>query len=160
MQYFCYYASPFGRMRLASDGDSLTGLWFCGQKYDGIFLTPDAILDPYVPVFRLTADWLDAYFKGRAPQAMDIPINPQGSVFQQRVWDELRRIPYGTSVTYGDIARRIHSAGRAVGAAVGHNPIAIIIPCHRVVGVNGKMVGYAGGLSRKQRLLALERCVA
>lgn len=157
MQYYCYYESPLGRICLASDGDSLVGLWFCGQKYDCATLTANAILNADAAVFRLTADWLDAYFAGHAPDATDIPVNPSGTPFQRRVWDQLRQIPYGTCMTYGQLAARVHSASRPVGAATGRNPISIIIPCHRVVGARGKLVGYAGGIMRKEKLLALEQ---
>ena len=157
MQYYCYYESPLGRIRLASDGNSLVGLWFCGQKFDGAALSADAVSMADLPVFRLTSDWLDAYFAGRAPDAMDIPVNPAGTLFQRRVWDQLRQIPHGTCMTYGQLAARVHCTARPVGAAIGRNPISIIIPCHRVVGARGKLVGYAGGIMRKEKLLALEQ---
>ena len=117
-----------------------------------------------LPVFIKVKKWLERYFNGENPSIKELPLAPQGNDFRQRVWDILCKIPYGETVTYGDIAKEIaNSLGRksmsaqAVGGAVGHNPISILIPCHRVIGVNGSLTGYAGGIERKKALLKLER---
>lgn len=155
------YESPLGRLTLASDGASLTGLWLEGQKYYGHTLEKDAARRP-APVFGAVKKWLDAYFRGEAPR-VDLPLAPIGSAFRRRVWDILLAIPYGEVTTYGAIARRLAEAdgkagfsAQAVGGAVGHNQISIIIPCHRVVGADGSLTGYAGGIEKKRWLLGLE----
>lgn len=158
------YASPLGPMTLASDGEALTALWFDGQQYAP---TPSAPrTNPALPVFRKTKDWLDCYFGGGRP-AFVPPVRLHGTPFRQAVWELLRQIPYGETVTYKDIAlqmARLNPTGRmsaqAVGGAVGHNPVSILVPCHRVVGTDGSLTGYAGGLHRKQWLLALEQGTA
>lgn len=154
--------TPLGQILLASDGDALTGLWFEGQKYfaRGIAKTAE---ERYLPVFDQTADWLDGYFSGAVP-AFTPPLAPAGSPFQHAVWDILLKIPYGSTVTYGGIAdtlrsRGIRASAQAVGGAVGHNPISIIIPCHRVLGSDGSLTGYAGGLDKKTALLKLEGAI-
>lgn len=161
MQYTASYESPLGGMCLAADENGLTGLWFDGQKYFGQGLCPEHE-ERELSVFRDVKRWLDIYFSGQEPGFMP-PIHLIGTPFQCAVWKILRDIPYGQTRTYGEIAGHIAAAkgtfsmsAQAVGGAVGHNPISIIIPCHRVVGANGSLTGYAGGLEKKRRLLSLE----
>ena len=155
MLFLTHYASPLGPILLAADETGLTGLWFEAQKYFPSFLGVD-YQEKETPVLTETARWLDVYFSGKDPGFLP-PLHPQGSPFRQTVWDILLTIPRGQTMTYGEIARRlgVHSA-QAVGGAVGHNPISILIPCHRVVGSDGSLTGYAGGFDRKTRLLQLE----
>jgi methylated-DNA-[protein]-cysteine S-methyltransferase len=162
MIYFCEYESPVGMLTLASDGAAICGLWICGQKYFGAGLLDGATKDAHADGLPEFKQWLDAYFAmpGIAPQ-IDVPIAPIGSEFRQAVWRELLKIPYGQTTTYGEIAKALQADGIkaapiAVGGAVGHNPISIIIPCHRVLGANGSLTGYAGGLDKKTWLLAHE----
>ena len=156
MEYISTYQSPLGGVTLSSDGESLTGLWFDGQKYFAATLSQSHKAAD-LPVFRQTARWLDIYFQGLAPDFTP-PLTPRGSPFRQAVWDELLRIPYGETVTYGDIAKKLGvRSAQAVGGAVGHNPISIIIPCHRVLGAKNDLTGYAGGLEKKAFLLTLEQ---
>ena len=162
MDYVHHYVSPLGTMTLASDGQSLIGLWFDGQKHFACNLEEDAE-EKDLPVFEETVRWLDIYFGGNAPGFVP-SLAPRGTPFQKEVWDILLTIPYGKTMTYGDIAQILGKrrdfakmSAQAVGGAVGHNPISLIIPCHRVVGANGKLTGYAGGLDRKAKLLSLER---
>lgn len=204
MRYLREWDSPLGKIRLASDGEHLTGLWFVGQKYD-YRLQPEDVVLPGEPgadwtggkgidecadesadmdrngeldtaqiadngvegasyIFDRTQEWLERYFAGKKPSPEELPLHPEGTVFRQMVWRELLHIPYGQVTTYGSLAKAVvRKMGRetmsaqAVGQAVGHNPISIIIPCHRVVGANGSLTGYAGGLDRKIRLLELEK---
>ena len=154
-QYRARMDTPLGRMTATGDGIALTGLWFDGQAHFPDLR--DTVPDAEQPVFRRTAEWLAAYFAGVQPDS-DIPLAPAGTAFRQAVWAVLRTVPYGTTVTYGAIAAQLaapHGA-QAVGRAVGHNPVSLLIPCHRVVGANGALTGYAGGLARKAQLLALE----
>lgn len=155
MLFLTHYASPLGPILLAADETGLTGLWFEGQKYFPSFLGVD-YQEKETPILTETVRWLDVYFSGKDPGFLP-PLHPQGSPFRQTVWDILLTIPRGQTMTYGEIARRlgVHSA-QAVGGAVGHNPISILIPCHRVVGSDGSLTGYAGGVERKARLLQLE----
>lgn len=155
MLFLTHYASPLGPILLAADETGLTGLWFEGQKYFPSFLGVD-YQEKETPILTETVRWLDVYFSGKDPDILP-PLHPQGSPFRQAVWDILLTIPRGQTMTYGEIARRlgVHSA-QAVGGAVGHNPISILIPCHRVVGSDGSLTGYAGGVERKARLLQLE----
>jgi len=147
-------------LTLASDGESLIGLWLEGQKYFAAGLEPDAQNTFSLPVFRETAAWLERYFSGQRPPDLP-PLALQGSKFRQAVWKKLLEIPYGQTRSYGELAEALSSSPRAVGGAVGHNPISILIPCHRVVGAHGSLTGYAGGVERKQFLLELERdCLA
>ena len=154
------YQSPLGRILLAAEAGKLVGLWFEGQKY---FLgtLPEAPLPGSDPVFEETERWLDAYFASRDPGPLP-PTAPRGSEFRQRVWASLADIPYGQVTTDGAIAKELEKltgrrqSARAVGGAVGHNPISIILPCHRVVGTNGSLTGYAGGVEIKRALLSLE----
>ncbi len=152
------YASPVGELTLASDGTALTGLWLEGQKYfggtSGEELVPG---QPDLPVFQAARAWLDRYFTGEKPSPAELTLAPAGTPFQRAVWEKLQTIPYGAVTTYGALARELGGASpRAVGSAVGRNPISIIIPCHRVVGADGSLTGYAGGVERKQRLLTHE----
>ena len=204
MRYLREWNSPLGKIRLASDGEHLTGLWFAGQKYD-YRLQPEDVVLPGEPgadqtvgkgidecadesadtgrngkldaeqiadngvegasyIFDRTQEWLERYFAGGKPSPEELSLRPEGTVFRQMVWRELLHIPYGQVTTYGSLAKAVaREMGRetmsaqAVGQAVGHNPISIIIPCHRVVGANGSLTGYAGGLDRKIRLLELEK---
>ena len=163
MFYKTNYASPIGSVTLASDGKNIVGLWFEGQKYYGGSIKDEMTVDDTLPAFSAAKKWLDRYFNGARPPASKLPIRPLGSDFRREVWKILCEIPYGEYTTYGDIANKIAVAmnkprmsARAVGGAVGHNPISIIIPCHRVIGANGKLTGYAGGIDKKIKLLQLE----
>lgn len=161
MQYTSLYASPLGDILLAADDAGLTGLWFVGQK-DFARGLEDAHEARETPLLAEAKRWLDVYFSGREPDFMP-PVHLIGTPFQQEVWAILREIPYGGTTTYKGIAARIaqrrglaQMAAQAVGGAVGRNPISIFVPCHRVIGTNGSLTGYAGGLERKQKLLKLE----
>ena len=155
MLFLTHYVSPLGPILLAADETGLTGLWFEAQKYFPSFLGVD-YQEKETPVLTETVRWLDVYFSGKDPGFLP-PLHPQGSPFRQTVWDILLTIPRGQTMTYGEIARRLGvCCAQAVGGAVGHNPISILIPCHRVVGSDGSLTGYAGGLDRKTRLLQLE----
>lgn len=162
MIYICKYESPIGSLTAASNGAALTGLWFDGQKYFGSTLTEE-YEERELPVFAKTKDWLDLYFYGENPDFMP-PLAVIGSDFRKSVWNILRQIPYGQTMTYGEIAKKMarqmgtaQMSAQAVGAAVGRNPISILIPCHRVVGSNGSLTGYAAGIDKKSALLALEK---
>lgn len=160
MMYYAEIQSPLGTMTAASDGTALTGLWFENQKYFGSCLGSDAVRREDLPVFEDLRRWLGEYFSGKIP-AETPALRPAGTDFQQSVWAALRKIPRGTVTTYGKIAEELSGSGRrtsprAVGSAVGHNPISVLIPCHRVVGADGSLTGYAGGLERKTALLNLE----
>lgn len=155
------YHSPIGPLYLDTDGKSLTGLWMEGQKYFPNVPLQALNQKPDVPVFQETATWLDCYFSKKSLPPLP-PLAPKGSVFRQAVWEELLQIPYGKITTYKALAKAIGSSPRAVGGAVGHNPISILIPCHRVLGSmyrgkGGTLTGYAGGLERKRFLLNLEQ---
>jgi methylated-DNA-[protein]-cysteine S-methyltransferase len=156
MTLYTYYDSPVQPLLLTSDGTSLTGLYMVEHRH-GPEVGADWIEQPDALPFAETKRQLALYFAGQLTE-FDLPLAPQGTEFQQKVWQELRRIPYGATLSYGELARRIGSpnASRAVGLANGRNPISIIVPCHRVIGASGKLVGYGGGLSRKEILLALE----
>ena len=154
MEYISYYNSPIGDILLASDGEFLTGLWFVNQKYYAKNLNRDA-KEKSLEIFDLTRKWLDSYFEGNKP-SFNIPIKFIGTDFQVAIWQSLLKIPYGEFVTYGDLARILNTSPRAVGTAVGKNPISIIVPCHRVVGKNNSLTGYAGGIDKKEYLLKLE----
>jgi methylated-DNA-[protein]-cysteine S-methyltransferase len=161
MDYVHSIASPVGMLTLASDGESISGLWIEGQRYFKRTLEDD-VLEQNLPVFDAVKKWLAVYFSGLEPDFMP-PLKPRGTPFQRAIWDALSRIPYGTTTTYGELAEDYETKNkgkgtspRAVGGAVGHNPISILIPCHRVLGKNGGLTGYAGGLDRKLELLRLE----
>lgn len=161
MTFLQHYNSPLGGILLAADEIGLTGLWFDGQKYFARDL-PAEHVEQNTPVLSEAKRWLDIYFTGREPDFTP-PLHPIGSVFRQSVWEILLQIPYGQTTTYGEIARQLAAklglprmSAQAVGGAVGHNEISIIIPCHRVVGTNGSLTGYAGGIDKKVKLLELE----
>ena len=164
MQNITTNKSPLGQMTMASDGECLIGLWFDGQlRFASTINAGEAEENDTLPVFSQTKQWLDEYFSGKAPAFMP-PIRPQGTDFQQTVWQLLLKIPYGTTSTYRDIARKVAKergiatmSAQAVGGAVGRNPISIIVPCHRIIGTDGTLTGYAGGIERKEKLLSLER---
>lgn len=163
MYYTINYSSPIGSITLASDGENIVGLWMEGQKYYGGSIADEMMVKEDLPVFTSAKNWLDQYFDGARPVITDLPLAPIGGVFRQAVWKILCEIPYGECITYGDIAKRIAAqsnkssmSSQAVGGAVGHNPISIIIPCHRVVGANGSLTGYAGGIDKKIKLLEHE----
>lgn len=181
--YIDHYISPLGPITMASDGDALTGLWFDGQKYFGSSLPsvfckisedlagqkglqtnmPTSLLSEAPEVFRQTKCWLDQYFRGEKPDFIP-SVKFETTPFRRAVWEILLAIPYGQTIAYGEIARILTEekgmgkmSAQAVGGAVGHNPISIIVPCHRVVGSNGSLTGYAGGIERKAALLELEK---
>ena len=161
MIHTAHYDSPLGKILLAADGEGLTGLWFDGQKYFARTL-PKEYAESETPVLCEAKRWLDIYFSGREPDFTP-PLHPVGSAFQRAVWDALLHIPYGKTTTYGALAHsvaarlgRASMSVQAVGGAVGHNPVSLIIPCHRVVGADGSLTGYAGGIDKKVRLLKLE----
>lgn len=162
MVYTMQYDSPLGKILLAADEVGLTGLWFYGQKYFANYL-PEENREGKTPALDQAKKWLDIYFGGKEPNFTP-PLHPRGSDFRRAVWDILLKIPYGKTITYGDIARELAEkkgaakmSAQAVGGAVEHNEISIIIPCHRVVGTNGSLTGYAGGIDKKISLLTLER---
>ena len=157
-----HYASPLGDILLAGRGEGLIGLWIEGQKY---FLGSQTgeVIERETPILAQTKAWLDRYFSGGRPAISELTLAPDGSEFRQAVWEILRRIPYGETTTYGAIASELAArtgrtklSAQAVGGAVGHNPISIIVPCHRVVGAGGSLTGYAGGIDKKIWLLAHE----
>lgn len=161
MDYTHHYDSPLGGITLASDGTALTGLWFDGQKYFADALAPKHT-EKALPVFQEADRWLDIYFSGKAPEFTP-PLNMRTTPFRKAVWEILLTIPFGRTMTYGEIAQSIarsrglaRMSAQAVGGAVGHNSISLIIPCHRVVGTDGSLTGYAGGIDKKLRLLKLE----
>ncbi len=162
MQYISHYQSPIGGILLAADETGLTGLWFEGQKYFALYLDKEH-KEKEVPVFETAKRWLDIYFSGKEPD-FQVPLHFTGTDFQNEVWEILYSIPYGNTMTYGEIAKKIaekrglkRMSAQAVGGAVGHNEISIIVPCHRVVGSNGSLTGYAGGIEKKAELLKLEK---
>ena len=162
MDYIRHYDSPLGRILLAADGSGLTGLWFEGQRFYAETLSP-VHGEGTLPVLDQTAEWLDIYFSGAVPDFTP-PLHMRTTPFRRAVWEVLLTIPYGRTMTYGKIARILAEKGsparlspQAVGTAVGHNAISLIIPCHRVVGAGGRLAGYAGGLDKKARLLTLEK---
>ena len=161
MIFIQHYDSPMGGILLAADEVGLTGLWFDGQKYFACDLPAERI-ERNPSALSETGRWLDIYFTGKEPDFMP-PLHPIGSAFRQSVWKILLQIPYGQTTTYGEIARQLAEkqgrskmSAQAVGGAVGHNEISILIPCHRVVGTSGSLTGYAGGIDKKIRLLELE----
>ena len=165
MQYTTFYESPIGRMLLAADDTGLTGLWFEGQKYFARCLDRETE-EKELPIFAEAKRWLDIYFSGKEPDFTP-PLHFTGTDFQKEVWDILCAIPYGQTMTYGAIADQLakkrglsRMSAQAVGGAVGHNNLSIIVPCHRVVGSDGSLTGYAGGIERKTFLLNLENAKA
>ena len=161
MEYTAHYDSPLGGITLAGDGAALVGLWFDGQRHFADTLAPDHKEKP-LPVFDEAKRWLDLYFSGKDP-GFTPPLNMKGTPFRRAVWEILLTIPFGRTMTYVEISRILAArnglrrmSAQAVGGAVGHNPVSLIVPCHRVVGANGNLTGYGGGLDRKMHLLALE----
>ena len=159
--YTSVYSSELGDILLAADEIGLTGLWFFGQSYFADTLPAEQVAQE-TPILTQAREWLDEYFSGKEPDFTPT-LHPIGSPFRQAVWKLLLQIPYGQTTTYGEIARQLeklqnrpHMSAQAVGGAVGHNGISIIIPCHRVVGTKGSLTGYAGGLDKKMALLELE----
>lgn len=160
-QYICRYQSPLGPVTISGSESALTGLWFDGQKYFGSTLSGQTEERP-LPVFDQAKEWLDLYFAGKIPQFTP-PLAFHATPFRTAVWKILLEIPYGSTMTYGEIAGMIAKqtgretmSAQAVGGAVGHNPVSIIVPCHRVVGADKSLTGYAGGIDKKMKLLALE----
>lgn len=163
MYYKTQYASPLGEILLVADEKALVGLWIEGQKYFLGSFKEEICDDENAQILVKAKCWLDKYFAGEKPQINDLPLSPQGSDFAKSVWKILCEIPYGKTITYGEIAEKIAQSkgiekmsAQAVGGAVGHNPISIIIPCHRVVGIKGNLTGYAGGIDKKIKLLTHE----
>ncbi|MDO4545774.1 MAG: methylated-DNA--[protein]-cysteine S-methyltransferase [Bacillota bacterium] len=161
MQYISQYQSPMGDILLAADDTGLTGLWFEGQKYFALYLDENH-MEKELPVLTQTKKWLDVYFSGKEPD-FKVPLHFTGTDFQNDVWEILYSIPYGQTTTYGEIAKKLAAkrglkrmSAQAVGGAVGRNEISVIVPCHRVVGTNGSLTGYAGGIDKKIALLKLE----
>lgn len=161
MHYINHYNSPLGKITFASNGKELTGLWFNGQKYFASTLTKE-YEQKNLPVFEQTAKWLDIYFSGKNPDFTP-PLFLSSTSFRNEVWKILLTIPYGKIMTYGEIAKLMAEnrgvekmSAQAIGGAVGHNPISIIVPCHRVMGKNGSLTGYAGGVDIKEKLLKFE----
>ncbi len=161
MQYTTTYQSPVGDILLAADEVGLTGLWFEGEKYYALHLEKEHE-EKETPVLMEARRWLDVYFSGKEPDFMP-PLHMMGTPFQMEVWELLRKIPYGKTTTYGELAKQIAKqrglskmSAQAVGFAVGHNELSVIVPCHRVVGANGSLTGYAGGIDKKLKLLSLE----
>ncbi len=162
MDYTYHYTSPLGGITLASDGEFLTGLWFDGQKHFADTLSAENS-ESELPIFEQTIRWLDIYFSGKVPYFTP-PLKMRATPFAKAVWEIMLTIPYGETMTYGKIADRIakhkgieRMSAQAVGGAVGRNSISLIIPCHRVVGTNGSLTGYAGGIDKKIKLLTLEK---
>lgn len=165
MVYISRLSTPLGEMTAASDGENIVGLWFNGQKYfmAGVSAATER---GELQCFKRLENWLERYFGGENPPPNEIKITPDGSFFRKTVWKILTEIPYGKTASYGEIAKKAAESfgkerisARAVGGAVGHNPISIIIPCHRVLGAHGEIVGYAGGIDKKLKLLALEGAI-
>ena len=161
MQYTNKYQSQLGEITIASDEKGLTGLWFVGQKYYALYLDKENE-EKETKIIKDTKKWLDIYFSGKEPN-LKIPLHFTGTDFQNEVWEILYSIPYGKTMTYGEIANILakrkgikRMSAQAVGGAVGHNEISIIVPCHRVVGTNGSLTGYAGGIGKKIELLKIE----
>lgn len=163
MYYFVTYDSFVGKIYIVSDETHIAGLWLEGQKYFKAGLKEEPVRKPELPVLKEAVRWLEDYFAGRCPEISVLPLKPQGSEFRQIIWKILCEIPYGQTTTYGAIAKEAAKrmgkksmSAQAVGGAVGHNPISMIIPCHRVLGSDGSLTGYAGGLDKKIKLLQHE----
>ena len=163
MNYLTYYNSPVDKLTIASDGKRIIGLWLENQKYYLNGLTDKLIFKDDLPIFIKTKDWLDRYFSKKRPEIKELDLAISGSDFRKNVLKLLCEIPYGKTITCNELAKELAKkmnkktmSARAIGNAVGHNPISIIIPCHRVIGTNGKLTGYAGGLDKKIKLLTLE----
>ncbi len=163
MYYFTEITCPIRPLTALSDGKYLKGLWLAGQRYHCLDDFPGAVRRDELPLFDSLRGWLGRYFGGGRPGCRELPLAPEGSEFRRKIWDYLCDIPWGETVTYGDLAKRAaqsmgisRMSAQAVGGAVGHNPISIIIPCHRVIGADGGLTGYGGGLDVKRRLLDIE----
>ena len=163
MYYMTQCESPVGQITLASDGQNLVGLWLKGQKYFGDTVNEEMKTADDLDIFKATNNWLNRYFAGENPAISELALAPIGGTFRQEVWRLLCEIPYGEVTTYGEIARKVaekllktNMSAQALGGAVGHNPVSIVIPCHRVVGTNGSLTGYAGGVDKKIWLLTHE----
>lgn len=166
MTYYTEYETPIiGSLTLASDGDSIVGCWFDTDRYFGIGVDGPMQLKDNLRVFDQARNWLDRYFAGKTPDPRELPLAARATEFQKRVREAMLDIPYGTTTTYGAIAERIaretgrRQSARAVGGAVGHNPLCLIVPCHRVVGANGSLTGFGGGLDMKVKLLEHEHAM-
>lgn len=163
MIYKMSYDAPVGKLLLAEKDGALVGLWMEGQKYFLGSVKEDMEENKESTVLKQTVAWLERYFRGEKPQIKELPLAPVGSAFRKEIWEMLCEIPYGETTTYGELAKKIAKkrgiekmSAQAVGGAVGHNPISIVIPCHRVVGSDGGLTGYAGGIEKKRMLLELE----
>lgn len=163
MIYKTYYSSPIGKLLLASDGNNLNGLWIENQKYYPHKMINQLIDNENLEIFKEVKNWLDKYFKGEKVNINNLKLNPSGTKFQKEVWKVLCDISYGEITTYKEIAEKVainlnkaNMSAQAVGGAVGHNQISIIIPCHRVIGSDGNLTGYAGGIDKKIKLLQIE----
>lgn len=165
MYYQTEYSSPVGKMIIVCDGQQkhIVGLWIEGQKYFQATLSEEPAFGADIPVLQKAAKWLDAYFAGKNPAIAELPLAPKGGTFRQDVWKILCEIPCGSVTTYGEIAKKMAAkmgratmSAQAVGNAVAHNPISVMIPCHRVVGTNKSLTGYAGGIDKKIKLLEFE----
>ena len=157
-------SSPVGDLVLVSDGEYLTGLFILGQKYFMDGFSEELYENNDLEVFHIVEAWLKSYFAGANPSIKSLLLKPAGTNFRQIVWQELLNIPYGDTITYKELGKKVavrlgksSMSSQAIGGAVGHNPISIIIPCHRVIGTDGSLTGYAGGLDKKEYLLALEK---
>lgn len=164
MYYSMIYNSPIGDLTIVSDEENLIGLWIKNQKYFMNSSSNDILQNYNIEIMKKTKNWLDRYFNGEKPNISELSLKPKGSEFRKVVWNILCQIPYGEVITYGEIAKEAQKilnkdkmSAQAIGGAVGHNPISIIIPCHRVVGTNGSLTGYAGGIDIKKKLLKLEK---
>ncbi len=161
MYYSTDYESPLGEMLIVSDGEAICGVWFYGQKHFKSTVIGKTIHDDDLSIFKKAKQWFEDYFNGKNPQ-INFQLKPEGSKFRQKVWKILSEIPYGETLTYGEIASKIspNMSAQAVGGAVGRNPISILIPCHRVLGSDRKLTGYAAGLDKKIELLKIENITA
>lgn len=164
MVFSSYYQSPIGKLLIASKNNQIIGVWLKDQKYYLENIEEKMVISDHIPVIIQTKKWLREYFNGEKPNIEELPLNPIGSDFRRKVWKILTKIPYGTVTTYKRVSEILaeemnlqHMSAQAVGAAIGHNPISIIIPCHRVIGTNGSLVGYSGGLNKKEILLNHEK---
>ncbi len=163
MQYYIKYNSPIGELTIVSNETDIIEIWMKNQKYHSNAEKRKITEKQELPILEKTKKWLDRYFDGKNPKISELSLKPEGSEFRKTVWKKLCEIPYGTTTTYGEIAKKVAKilgiekmSAQAVGGAIGHNPIGIIIPCHRVVGADGNLTGYAGGLDVKKKLLEIE----
>ncbi len=164
MVYYTNYFSPVGKLTIASDGVNIIGLWIEEQKYFKETISGEIEEKNDLEIFIETRKWLDRYFKGEKTMNTELPLKSMGSEFRKLVWKFLLEIPYGETTTYGEISKKVAKvkniekmSAQAIGGAIGHNPISIIIPCHRVVGADGSLTGYAGGIETKRKLLEIEQ---